>query len=68
MCSRVCSLSDPSRVGYRKHVDTRVAPATLNAIGPEVKHIYEASLRLSAYADRIDRFISSSIYSCHGRI
>jgi len=40
----VFSLSDPSRVGYRRDVETDSPPATWNAIGPEVKHIYEVRL------------------------
>jgi len=38
-----CSLSDPSTVGYRKEVDTDELPAHWDAIGPEVRHIYEVS-------------------------
>ena len=43
-CVCMCSLSDPSTVGYRKQVDTLTRPANWDAIGPEVRHIYEASL------------------------
>jgi len=38
------SQSDPSRVGYRRLVDTDALPPTWNAIGPEVRHIYEVCL------------------------
>jgi len=37
----VCSLSDPSTVRYRKHVDALTLPAHWDAIGPEVRHVYE---------------------------
>lgn len=37
----ILGLSDPSSVSYRKQVYTLSRPANWDAIGPEVRHIYE---------------------------
>jgi len=42
----MCSRSDPSTVLYRTQDDSDTPPANWDAIGPQVKHIYEACFNL----------------------